>query len=138
MKVLGNRKTASPFPLNYTSKAGFPLQISTGVRCRYVFPMRHKNTANGYCLRLSTAFEICSSPQKYDKSTNHANNSGKKFKFFEIYPDFGGERGFFPSPYICNEMEYIGILYIFPLCLAKAMQMHKKLMHLHCFLMHLQ
>ena len=55
----------------------------------------------------------------------------KNAKFLEIYPDFGGEREFFPSPYICNEMEYIGILYIFTLCLAKAMHLHKKLMHLH-------
>ena len=36
-KITGNEETASPFPLQYTSKAGFPLQISTGVRCRYVF-----------------------------------------------------------------------------------------------------
>ena len=62
----------------------------------------------------------------------------KNSKFLKFIPIFGGERGFFPSPYICNEMEYIGILYIFPLCLAKAMHLHKKLMHLHCFLMHLQ
>ena len=138
MKVLGNRKTASPFPLNYTSKAGFPLQISTGVRCRYVFPMRHKNTANGYCLRLSTAFEICSSPQKYDKSTNHANNSGKKCQIFEIYPDFGGEGNLFPlSLYMKWNEIYRDIIYIFPLCHAKAMHLHKKSMHLHWNLMHL-
>ena len=114
MKVLGNRKTASPFPLNYTSKAGFPLQISTGVRCRYVFPMRYKNTANGYCLRLSTAFEMCWTPQKYDKSTNHANNSGKKCQIFEIYPDFGGEGNLFPlSLYMKWNEIYRDIIYIY-------------------------
>ena len=138
MKVLGNRKTASPFPLNFTSKAGFPLQISTGVRCRYVFPMRYKNTANGYCLRLSTAFEY----EVHRKSTTNPRTMQiireKNAKSLKFIPILGAREIYFPSPYICNEMEYIGILYIFPLCLAKAMHLHKKLMHLHCFLMHLQ
>ena len=140
MKITGNRKTASPFPLYYTSKAGFPLQISTGVRCRYVFPMRHKNTANGYCLRLSTAFEICSTPQKYGKPTNRASVSGKKFKIFEIHPDFAGARGnLFPSLYIwMNVMKWIYREYIFfPLCHAKAMHLHRESMHLHRKQMHL-
>ena len=46
------------------SKAGFPLQISTGVRCRYALPKAHKNTANGLCLRLVTAFDDCKTLQK--------------------------------------------------------------------------
>lgn len=55
MKVVGNRKTALPFPLRYTYKAGFPLQISTGVQCRYVCRQGIKNTANGLFAVLATA-----------------------------------------------------------------------------------
>ena len=139
MKVLGNRKTASPFPLNFTSKAGFPLQISTGVRCRYVFPMRYKNTANGYCLRLSTAFEY----EVHRKSTTNPRTMQiireKNAKSLKFIPILGAREIYFPFPYIWNEMKYIGILYIyiFPLCHAKAMHLHKKSMHLHWNLMHL-
>lgn len=62
----------------------------------------------------------------------------KNANSLKFIPILGARGKHFPSPYICNEMEYIGILYIFPLCLAKAMHLHKKLMHLHCILMHLQ
>ena len=113
-KITGNRKTASPFPLQYTSKAGFPLQISTGVRCRYVFPMRYKNTANGYCLRLSTAFEYV----LHRKSTTNPRTMQiireKNAKFLEIYPDFGGEGNLFPlSLYMKWNEIYRDIIYIY-------------------------
>ena len=139
MKVLGNRKTASPFPLNFTYKAGFPLQISTGVRCRYVFPMRYKNTANGYCLRLSTALQY----EVLRKSTTNPRTMQiirkKNAKSLKFIPILGAREIYFPFPYIWNEMKYIGILYIYiyHLCHAKAMHLHKNMMHLHGILMHL-
>ena len=84
---MGDRKTASPFPLRYTSKAGFPLQISTGVRCRYVFPCGIKNTATVIYLRLSTAFE-CVTHHKITADLQTAQVFfGEKRKIFEIYPD---------------------------------------------------
>ena len=112
-KITGNEETASPFPLQYTSKAGFPLQISTGVRCRYVFPMRYKNTANGYCLRLSTAFEY----EVHRKSTTNPRTMQiireKNAKSLKFIPILGAREIYFPFPYIWNEMKYIGILYIY-------------------------
>ena len=112
-KFTGDRKTASPFPLNFTYKAGFPLQISTGVRCRYVFPMRYKNTANGYCLRLSTALQY----EVHRKSTTNPRTMQiireKNAKSLKFIPILGAREIYFPFPYIWNEMKYIGILYIY-------------------------
>ena len=86
--VSGDRKTASPFPLHYTSKAGFPLQISTGGTMPICFPMWHKKYRQrivcGYQppLRCVMRRKITTNPQTVQVFRQ------KKCKFFEVYPDF--------------------------------------------------
>ena len=76
--------------------------------------MRYKNTANGYCLRLSTAFEY----EVHRKSTTNPRTMQiireKNAKFLEIYPDFGGEGNLFPlSLYMKWNEIYRDIIYIY-------------------------